>query len=229
MKINLCKSSRLMNWQWGWFCHFLGFGDLSNFLLNSQLADPWNVKKLKRKNYSVFNLSNFSSYQFKVKKSSDFFKLLLISTLLHVVHLRVLKSNIRYILRYYAELIWSKYCVEILQGKIHTDFIRMDVPMFHVDPNIHYILIAHFPRDPNWDNSVNRLLLNLGGRRKNIYNVSNLLPYSDNLSPTSIIQEWTVAEGRRDQMGRERRVRWGEMFTIINIVKTKKRGWNKKI
>ena len=51
--------------------------------------------------------------------------------------------------------------------------------------------------------------------------MSNLLLYSDNLSPTSIIQEWTVAEGRRDQMGREERD-VGEMFTIINIMKTKK-------
>ena len=80
----------------------------------------------------------------------------------HTVNLRVLKSNMRYILRYYEELIWSKYCVEILRGKIRTDFIRMDVPMFQVDPNIHYILIASLPRDLNWDNAVNRLLLNLG-------------------------------------------------------------------
>ena len=131
----------------------------------------------------------------------------------HIVNLRVLKSNMRYILRYYEELIWSKYCDEILQGKIRTDFIRMDVLMFKVNPNIHYSLIASLPGDLNWDNSVNRLLLNPGGLRKKHLR-HNLLPYSDNPNPTSIIQERAVAAGRRDQMG-ERRVMWDKMFTII--------------
>ena len=31
---NPCKSTQLMNWQSGRFCHFRGFWDLSNFLLN---------------------------------------------------------------------------------------------------------------------------------------------------------------------------------------------------
>ena len=95
-----------------------------------------------------------------------------------------LKSNMRYILRYYEELIWSKYCDEILRGKIHTDFIRMDVLMFKVNPNIHYILIASLPGDLNWDNSVNRLLLNPGGLRKKLeLNISP--PHNENLPLTS--------------------------------------------
>ena len=164
-----------MNWQWGWFCHFLGFRDLSNFLLNIQPPEPTAVK---RENYfSVFAPSGAQGVAICVllsvylrTKELKILGLVFSSIFLlsHIVNLRVLKSNMRYILRYYEELIWSKYCDEILWGKIRTDFIRMDVPMFKVNPNIHYILIASLPGDLNWDNSVNRLLLNPGGLRKNI-------------------------------------------------------------
>ena len=99
--------------------------------------------------------------------------------------------------------------------------------MFQVDPNIHYNLIAHFPRDPNWDNSVNRLWLNLRGLKKHLRCMSNLLLYSDNLSPTSIIQEWTVAEGRRDQMGREKSD-MGRNVYHHKYHENQERGWNKK-
>ena len=57
-KINPCKSLRLMNWQWGWFCHFLGFRDLSNFLLNIQPPEPIAVK---RENYFFVFCSTRSS------------------------------------------------------------------------------------------------------------------------------------------------------------------------
>ena len=175
-KINPCKSLRLMNWQWGWFCHFLGFRDLSNFLLNIQPPEPTAVK---RENYfSVFAPSGAQGVAICVLLSVNLITKELkilglvfspIFLLTYIVNLRVLKSNMRYILRYYEELIWSKYCDEILWGKIRTDFIRMNVPMFKVNPNIHYILIASLPGDLNWDNSVNRLLLNPGGLSKKTF------------------------------------------------------------
>ena len=178
-KINPCKSLRLMNWQWGWFCHFLGFRDLSNFLLNIQPPEPIAVKRennffcsTRSSRSSNLCSSVFPSVCYKVLRLTlnelKILGLVFSSPFLptHIVNLRVLKSNMRYILRYYEELIWSKYCDEILRGKIRTDFIRMDVLMFKVNPNIHYILIASLPGDLNWDNSVNRLLLNPGGLSK---------------------------------------------------------------
>ena len=54
-----------------------------------------------------------------------------------VLNIRVLKSYMRCILRYYEDLIWSKYWAQIPQGEIFTDFIWMDVRMFPADLNIH--------------------------------------------------------------------------------------------
>ena len=63
--------------------------------------------------------------------------------------------------------------------------------------------------------------------KKHLWCMSNLLLYSDNLSPTSIIQEWTVAEGRRDQMGREESD-VGRNVYHHKYHENQERGWNKK-